>query len=197
MTLAKQDTQIESKRLSLRRMTSADLPFYTRIHSDPDVARYIGLGRPRTVEETRLWLEKILYTYDAMELGQLAVVRKADGALIGRSGISFLAIDPAPLDGGAPLGYFVPGEAPTGIATRVEGELGYTFDRSAWGQGFAREAAGAVFDYARRTGKQQRIVSLIDPDNARSHRVASSLGAVRVDGVRAFGRMLDRYAWPG
>ena len=184
MTLARQDTQLETERLLLRRMTQADLPFFTRIHADPDVARYIGLGRPRSVEESRIWLEKILYTYDTMELGQLAVVRKADRTLIGRSGVSFLEIDPAPLDGGAPLGYFVPGEAPAGVATHVEGELGYTFDRAAWGQGFAREAAGAVFDYARRMGKRERIVSLIDPANARSHRVATSLRAVLVDGVR-------------
>jgi [ribosomal protein S5]-alanine N-acetyltransferase len=196
MTLAAADDQIETERLLLRRMTAADLPFYTRIHADPEVARYIGLGRPRSVEETRRWFETIQRTYEAMELGQLAVVRKTDGAVIGRCGISFLEIDPAPIDGGAPLGYFVPGEAPAGIATLIARELGYTFDRQAWGQGFAREAAGAVFDYVVRALKVNGVVSLIDPDNVRSQRVAREFGAFRIDGVRAFNRLLDRYAWP-
>jgi [ribosomal protein S5]-alanine N-acetyltransferase len=196
MTLTPSDEQIETDRLLLRRMTAADLPFYTRIHADPEVARYIGLGRPRTVEETRRWFDCIMETYDTMQLGQLAVVRKTDGALIGRCGVSFLEIDPLPLDGGDPLGYFTPGEAPAGVATQLERELGYTFDRQAWGHGFAREAAGAVYDYTIRAKKPARVVSLIDPDNVRSQRVARAFNASRVDGVRAFNRLLDRFAWP-
>ena len=98
--------------------------------------------------------------------------------------------------GGTHYGYFVPGEAPAGIATLIERELGYTFDRQAWGQGFAREAAGAVFHYAIRTLQVDGVVSLIDPDNVRSLRVAREFGASRIDGVRAFDRLLDRYAWP-
>src|SRR5512140_3253585 len=115
MTLAQHDSEIETERLILRRMTTADLPFYTRIHADPDVAQYIGLGRPRTVDETRVWLENILKTYEAVQLGQLAVVRKSDGALIGRCGLGYFEIDPLPFDGGQPIGYFVMGEAPRGI----------------------------------------------------------------------------------
>jgi [ribosomal protein S5]-alanine N-acetyltransferase len=196
MTLAIGDDHIETERLLLRRVSLDDLPFYTRIHADPEVARYIGPGRPRTVEESRRWLETTLETYASVQLGQLAVIRKADGALIGRAGTSYLEIDATPADGGAPSGYFAPGEAPTGIATFMERELGYTFDRSAWGQGYAREAAGAVFDYVSKQLRVNRVVSLIDSKNVRSQRVAGSLGARHVDRVRAFDRLLDRYVWP-
>jgi RimJ/RimL family protein N-acetyltransferase len=196
MTLALSDTSIETGRLVLRRMTTADLSFYARIHADPDVTRYIGYGRPRSADETRVWLDRIVESYERFQLGQLAVVRKSDGALIGRCGIAYLEIDDAPADGGDPLGYFVHGEAPAGASTHLEPELGYTFDRAAWGQGFAREAAGAVFEYVKPTLNGERIVSLIHPQNARSQRVARSFGATLVDRVRAFDGVLDRYVWP-
>jgi ribosomal-protein-alanine N-acetyltransferase len=196
MTLAVADAQIETERLILRRITLDDLPFYTRIHADPDVARYIGPGRPRTVDESRRWLDTTLSTYATVQMGQLAVVRKSDGGLIGRSGTSFLEIDADPADGGPPLGYFTPGEAPTGAYTHVERELGYTFDRSAWGQGYAREAAGAVFEYVARSFPGVAVVSIIDSRNVRSQRVALALGARSSGTIRAFDRVLDRYVWP-
>jgi [ribosomal protein S5]-alanine N-acetyltransferase len=196
VTLAIGDDHIETERLLLRRVSFDDLPFYTRIHADPEVARYIGPGRPRTVEESRRWLETTLATYASVQLGQLAVVRKGDGMLIGRCGTSYLEIEATPADGGVPCGYFTPGEAPSGITTIMERELGYTFDRSAWGQGHAREAAGAVFEYVSKRLKIDRVVSLIESKNVRSQRVAGSLGARHVDRVRAFDRLLDRYVWP-
>jgi ribosomal-protein-alanine N-acetyltransferase len=196
MTLAVADTSIETARLLLRRITVADFPFYARIHADPDVARYLGYGRPRSANETRVWLDRIIECYETLQRGQLAVVRKSDGALIGRCGIAFLAVETRLADGAEPRAYFVPGEAPDGVTTRLEPELGYTFDRAAWGQGFAREAAGAVFDYFTAMRESDRIVSVIHPDNVRSRRLAESFGARLVDRVRAFDMVLDRFAWP-
>jgi [ribosomal protein S5]-alanine N-acetyltransferase len=196
MTLAISDPSIETDRLLLRRITTSDFPFYERIHADPDVARYIGYGRPRSSDETRIWLDRIIECYETFQLGQLAVVRKSDGALIGRCGIAYFAVDDRPADGGEPRGYFVPGEAPDGVTTSLEPELGYTFDRAAWGQGFAREAARAVFAYSTTIRRGDRIVSVIHPDNVRSRRLAESFGATLVDRVRAFDTLLDRLAWP-
>src|SRR5438105_11776230 len=136
MTLAAGDSLIETQRLLLRRVAPDDLPFFVRIHSDPEVARYIGYGRPRSAEETKIWLDRLLETYERFERGPLAVVRKSDNALVGRCGISYLEIERAPADGGDPVGYFAYGEAPPGISTRLERELAYTFDREAWGHGF-------------------------------------------------------------
>lgn len=57
MTLAPDTQQIESERLLLRRVSREDMPFFTRIHAIPDVARYVGHGRPRSVEESETWLQ--------------------------------------------------------------------------------------------------------------------------------------------
>ena len=193
MTLATSDTSIETERLLLRRMTTADLSFYARIHADPDVTRYIGYGRPRTADETRVWLDRMLETYELFQLGQLAVIRKSDGALLGRCGMAYLAIDDDPADGGDPLGYFVHGEAPAGASTHLEPELGYTFDRAAWGQGFAREAAGAVFAYVKPTLNGDRVVS---SDPSRERALAAFGSILRRDARRSSPRLRRRSRSP-
>ncbi|HEY2991855.1 MAG TPA: GNAT family N-acetyltransferase, partial [Methylomirabilota bacterium] len=88
MTLAHGTNRLESARLVLRRVRPDDLPFFTRIHALPDVAQYLyPEGRPRSPEETATWLTYTLASYEKLALGYLAVVRKQDGALIGRCGL--------------------------------------------------------------------------------------------------------------
>jgi RimJ/RimL family protein N-acetyltransferase len=86
MTLAHGTDRLKSARLVLRRIAPDDLPFFTRIHALLEVAqhRYAG-GRPRSPEETAAWFSYTLTSYDKLALGYLAVVRKDDGALIGRA----------------------------------------------------------------------------------------------------------------
>jgi len=196
MTLARGTDHIETTRLVLRRIVRDDLPFFTRIHADPDVARYLGHGRPRTPEETSAWLEGTLESYEKHGLGPLAVVRKSDGALLGRSGMSDLAVESYPAPGAAPRAWFLRATAPAGIDLTFERELGYTFDRPHWGQGYASEAAGGVFEYARDTLALSRVISIIHPDNARSQRVAGRFGLELRSRVELMGLPYDLYTWP-
>jgi len=77
--------------------------------------------------------------YEKYELGQLAVVRKTDGALIGRCGLSDVAVESRIAEGRAlPRGWFSRSQAPKDIELEFEPELGYTFGREFWGYGFIR-----------------------------------------------------------
>ncbi len=49
-------------------------------------------------------------------------------------------------------------------------------NRSAWGQGYATEAATAVLNYAFQTLGLDRVIADINPHNAASLRVAEKLG---------------------
>ncbi|HKR36354.1 MAG TPA: GNAT family N-acetyltransferase, partial [Steroidobacteraceae bacterium] len=149
MTLARGTDRIESPRLVLRRIAPGDLPFFTRIHAIADVVRYTGHGRPRSTEETQAWLEATLTSYEELELGQLAVVRKEDGVLLGRCGMSDLVIEASAAHGAIPRAWFGRAQAPAGLALIQERELGYTFDSAHWGHGYATEAAQCVHAYAR------------------------------------------------
>jgi RimJ/RimL family protein N-acetyltransferase len=196
MTLLPGHETIETERLVLRRITPDDLPFFARIHADPDVAVYLSHGRPRLLEETRGWMDALLESYRALGLGQLAITRKDGGELIGRCGLSYLETDPAPAADGSRLGYYFPARAPTTVQPHVESELGYTLDPAAWGQGYATEAVSAVWSYVQRHRAGERVVSLIHPDNTRSRKLAGRFGVALVDRVTLWDRLFDRYAWP-
>ena len=93
MTLAHGTDRLESARLVLRRIAPDDLPFFTHIHALPEVAQYLYPGgRPRSPEESAAWLEATLASYVQLALGYLAVLRKEDGALIGRCGLMDLVV---------------------------------------------------------------------------------------------------------
>ena len=196
MTLARGTERIESERLILRRVVPDDLAFFTRIHSLPEVAQ--GLwpgGRPRPPDETRAWLEATLGSYAQLALGYLAVVRKEDGELIGRGGLTDMVVESAEPLQGIRRGWFGRDEAPAGVALTFEPELGYTFDPAVWGQGYASEAVCCVRDYARDSLRLPYVVSAILTHNVRSHRVAERLGARLSGQVQVVGLIFDRYVW--
>jgi len=195
MTLFTTDMQIETDRLILRRIERNDLPFFTRIHADPDVARYLGHGNPRSADESSSWMDSLLESYAALQLGQIAITLKKDGSLVGRSGVSDLEVETTPGPDGRKGCYYFPLRAPAGAARENQLELGYTLDKSAWGSGYAREAVAAVYEYVRRTRPSGVIVSLIRPENERSKRVAQSFGVTYVDQVSGWGHPFDRYLW--
>jgi RimJ/RimL family protein N-acetyltransferase len=197
MTLAHGTDRLESARLVLRRVAPDDLPFFTRLHALPEVAQYLYPGgRPRSAEEAAGWLQGTLASYEQFALGHLAVLRKEDGALIGRCGLTeFVVESPAP-ENGIRRGWFGRAQAPTGVALIYECELGYTFDPAVWGQGFATEAVRCVRDYARDVLVPSYAVSAILPQNTRSRRVAERLGARADRQMDVVGRIFDRYVWP-
>jgi [ribosomal protein S5]-alanine N-acetyltransferase len=197
MTLARGTDRLESARLVLRRIAPDDLPFFTRIHALPEVAQHLYPGgRPRSPDETAGWLRYTLASYEKLALGYLAVLRKDDGALIGRCGVMDMVVESEEPEHGLRRGWFGREQAPTGVALTFEVELGYTFDPAVWGQGFATEAARCVRDYARDVLRLPYAVSAILPQNAPSRRVAERAGAHAAGQMDVVGLTWDRYLWP-
>jgi ribosomal-protein-alanine N-acetyltransferase len=197
MTLAHATDRLESARLVLRRIAPDDLPFFTRIHALPEVARYLYPGGlPRSPEQSAAWLRSTLQSYEQLTLGYLAVLRKEDGALIGRSGLMDLAVESEAPSHGIRKGWFGDAQAPADVALTFECELGYTFDPAVWGQGFATEAVRCVRDYARDVLRLSYAVSAILPGNDRSRRVAERFGVRAAGQMEVVGLTWDRYVWP-
>jgi len=181
----------------LRRILPEDLPFFTRIHALPEVARHLyPEGRPRSPEETATWLQNTLASYEQLSLGYLAVLRKEDGALIGRCGLMDMVVETAAPEHRIRRGWFGLGRAPADVELTFECELGYTFDPAVWGQGFATEAACCVRDYARDVLRLPYAISAILPENALSRRVAERSGARAAGQMEVVGLAWDRYWWP-
>ena len=196
MTLAHHTDRIESERLIFRRIEPADFEFFARIHADPIVARYLGNGNPRSIQETRELLERYYETYKSLQLGPLAVLRKSDGVLIGRCGLSDMALEVNTASGKLPRVWYQRSQVPSDTSVIFEQELGYTFDRNYWGQGYASEAAARVFEYASSAMQFRRIVSVIHPDNAASIKIAKKCGARHENNVMLMDREFFRFVWP-
>ena len=69
-----------------------------------------------------------------------------------------------------------------------EGSLGYWFDRSEWGRGYAYEAACAVVCFAREHAGLLKLTAGHAYDNPASGRILCKLGFRLVDGISRFSR---------
>lgn len=155
---------IETERLVIRAFRPAlDSTEMAAVYADPDVMRYIPGGALAGVGEVRVLLESYAEAQVAYGFSSWGVGERATGTLIGDVG----------------FGVF----EPTGDI-----ELGYTFARSAWGFGYATEAARACLAAGLKHLAVPRIIAAVDVDNEASIRLAERIGMTRRETVEAHGR---------
>ncbi|MBU0596221.1 GNAT family N-acetyltransferase [Candidatus Bipolaricaulota bacterium] len=142
---------LETGRLQLRRLQSSDVDALVALWRDPDVTRF--MGGPRDEEKLRPGLiedsaDPFATTYDLWP-----VIEKSSGTVIGHCGLTDKEVD-----------------------GREEIELVYVLAKRAWGKGYATEIAHALRDHAFGPMGLSRLISLIEPENAASERVAAKVG---------------------
>jgi ribosomal-protein-alanine N-acetyltransferase len=146
---------IETERLILRRWREADRAPYVAMMLDPQVSAW--LGGPFDEAQALARIERNEAALAAHGYGRMAMERRADGAFLGYCGLMPTAAD-LPF-----AGY----------------EVGWSVARPGWGQGYAPEAARAVFaDGFERLGLTE-ILAFTGESNLRSQAVARKLGMRR------------------
>lgn len=156
-------TVLETKRLLLRRLIQEDLDDLFALYCNPEITKYIP-DAPRNYEDTKEELEWFLNGHPRYpDLGLWATIHKETGSFIGRCGL-----------------------LPWTIAGQQEVEVAFTIAQDYWGQGLATEAALGILHYAFERLNLARLISLIDPANHASRRVAEKIGMTlekEVDGI--------------
>ena len=142
---------LETPRLRLRMFREDDFDSYADMMADPEVMRYLPQGGPLPRPEAWRNMAAVLGHWQLRGFGPWAVEEKASGRLVGR------------------IGPFCPAGWP-GL------ELIWAIRRQFWGQGFATEGARVALDYLFDQVGDDRVVSLIRPQNAPSIRVAEKIG---------------------
>jgi RimJ/RimL family protein N-acetyltransferase len=155
--------ELETERLILRIPEAGDIDAYAQFWSDAEVVRYIG-GKTRNRDETAAGVERMRRHWDRHRIGLFSVVRKDDERLLGRAG--FLLWKTAPWRSAMQHAL----EGP------LETEIGWTFGREFWGNGYATEAALAALRWGFGERGLRRVISLIQRGNVASVRVAEKLG---------------------
>jgi RimJ/RimL family protein N-acetyltransferase len=148
---------IETERLILRKPVPDDAPGLLEAFADPDAMRFIGDGSTTDLAGAEQAVDRWLERWDAWGIGMFVVERPDDARVLGRVG--FLRWDPETWEIGG-----------------SETELGWGLAREHWGHGYATEAARALRDWAFGERSLARLISLIQPENLPSIRVAEKLG---------------------
>lgn len=143
---------LNTNRLRLRAFQASDLDAYAEMQANPEVMRYLVMGRTSSRVEVWRTMATSLGQWALRGYGMWACVKIESGVFVGSVGIF------QPLDWPEP-------------------EIAYSLDQPFWRQGFATEAAMAARDWFFEQFPLSRVASFIRPDNHASKRVAERLGA--------------------
>jgi RimJ/RimL family protein N-acetyltransferase len=146
-----------TERLNLRMWRDDDLDFLAEINADPEVMRYILDGSTRDRQQSADGLRKMKWEWEELGYGRFAIEVLSTGELIGWAGLA--------------IPDFLPSELPAV-------EIGWRLARSAWGHGYATEAAAAALRFGFDEAGLDRIISIRHLENTRSERVMEKLGLV-------------------
>jgi [ribosomal protein S5]-alanine N-acetyltransferase len=144
--------ELETTRLTLRRLTPEDAPFIARLLNEPSFIANIGDRGVRNAQDAARYLEAgPLAMYQRFGFGLWHVARRSDAAAIGLCGL--LKRDALP-----------------------DVDLGYAYLPEYWGSGFAFEAAAATLRHAAVKFSLKRVIAVVSPGNDASIRVLEKTG---------------------
>jgi RimJ/RimL family protein N-acetyltransferase len=139
-----------------------------RMGGDPEVMRYI-LGVVERPEDTAVWIDRVEERWRAQGHAWWALVH--DGDVVGAATLQRLAGEP-----NAPF------------------EIGWRLPRLCQKRGYAREAARAILEHARRLGISQ-VLAVANPENKASIAVMEAVGMTSVGLQTHYQQTVATYAW--
>ena len=148
---------LETARLTLRPPCAEDFDAWAAFMADPVAARFVGGAQPAGGAWRSLAMMAGAWVISGF--GNFSVIEKATGRWIGRAGPWHPAGWPGP-------------------------EIGWAFDRSAWGKGYATEAALRCLSFAFEVLGWDRVVHPIDAANTASIAVAERIGSTLLGPTR-------------
>ena len=144
--------ELETARLSLRRLTVDDAAFVVALYNQPSFIENIGDRGVRTVEDAQRFLcQGPIAMYAQHGFGLWHVSRRADGVGVGMCGL--LKRDNLP-----------------------DADVGYALFPEFWGQGYASEAVCGTLEHAGHVLGLRRVLAVVSPGNQGSIRVLEKAG---------------------
>lgn len=153
---------VETERLLLRDIIQEDAEPMFLMDSDPEVHRYLGNEPVQHIDKIREIIGFIQHQYSTLGIGRWAVVEKATNQFVGWCGLKYIT---EPIYG-SKVDYY---------------DLGYRFNRNAWGKGFATESSRAVIQYAVDRMQLSELFAMAENGNAGSLHVLEKCGFKIID----------------
>jgi RimJ/RimL family protein N-acetyltransferase len=144
--------RLETLRLRMRPVQPRDLDSLSALNGDPYKMKYISPPLSRhQVQEALDWM---IEEWHRIGYGWFAIFEKSSRAFVGQVGLQCFEYDPR----------------------SAETELAFVIKKSAWGRGYAREAAGEVLRFGFERHQFEKIVSVIAPENPAPQAILRKLG---------------------
>jgi len=142
---------IETPRLILRRFTIDDAALIQQLNSDPEVLKYLHEPPLETIEQAEHILNTVILPQYENNLGRWAIHTKDNNEFIGWCGLKHRP----ELD---------------------EIDLGYRLKKSAWGKGFAKEAAQHTLEHGLKKLQLPIITGRAHIENTASLKILEKIG---------------------
>lgn len=168
-------TTLQTERLLLRPFTLTDAPdMFKNYCNDAVVCKYVTWGPHETLENTKLYLQKIISQYPLDYFYTWAVVLKETGQVIGSIDIKVKSVN------------------------MQLGEFGWVVGREFWGKGLMTECAKCVLEYAKTQDFKKLVANYAQP-NVGSGKVMKKLGltydATYKDAAKCWGGVFDKVSY--
>lgn len=143
---------IETERLILRKFMVDDASFILKLLNTPSWLRFIGDRNVHNVEEAEQFLlNGYLKSYETHGFGFYAAIEKSTQNPIGMCGL-------------------------VKRNTLEDVDIGFAFMPEFMGKGYGFEAASATLNYAENVLKLEKVIAIVDPENAVSIALIKKIG---------------------
>jgi RimJ/RimL family protein N-acetyltransferase len=141
----------ETPRLIVGQFTEADAPLILQLNSDPEIVKYVHEPVLTTEDQAKRIIVDIILPQYKNNLGRWATYTKSNNEFIGWCGLKYRP-------------------------ELEEIDLGYRFKKSAWGKGFATEAAKHTLDHGLNKLDLKLITGRAHIENIASIKVLEKIG---------------------
>ncbi len=160
---------LKTDRLILRGFKETDVNPYIQMCADPEIMQYLSSGKTLSPNEAWKSLAFVIGHWTLRGFGLWAVEEKSTGEFVGRVGLL------------QPKGW--PGT-----------EVAWTLVKSAWGKGYATEAAKASLQWGFTHTNATELISLIIPENIASIKVSERIGQSFKKEIIIFDKTVNLYS---
>src|SRR4051812_41733192 len=137
---------LQSERLSTRKLTESDIPAWADFFADEEAVHFLPkFGFTTNTEKAGHMIKKQLSRYADKRFGLQVLIDKKTNLFIGLCGLLEQEVD-----------------------GQKEIEVGYHIFKKYWGQGYAPEAAKLFIQYAFKNNLTENVISIIDIGNKKS-----------------------------
>lgn len=154
--------EIKMERLTLRKFRLEDAADYFEYSSDPEVARFALWGPRESMEEAVEAMERNQKAYQEGRSSIWGIHHNEDNKIIGAAG--FIKLD----------------------SDFNKGEIGYTFGRKYWNQGYATELSKKLIEFGFNELNLRRIEGICHSENHASVRVMEKAGMVEEGVLKSY-----------